>query len=250
MIKFFRKIRQNLLLKNKFKKYLVYAIGEIFLVVIGILLALSINNWNSNRIKDKIIRNYYERIISELNQEIISAERQKKQNHKLISYNQRALKILNSKNSDSLDILKDLLGATATNWISEYSFPITDEFLNQNFLSEIKNDSLKANFKYFSQVLKITEGLNGYNNDQYRMTIEPFFAKNINYSEVALKNYKKFLIDGGPKTDLRPFFENLELWNILTFKLESLEIEYQMFDKAIKAFKSLKSEIKTELEKK
>ena len=46
MIKFFRKIRQNLLAENKFRKYLVYAIGEIVLVVIGILIALSINNWN------------------------------------------------------------------------------------------------------------------------------------------------------------------------------------------------------------
>ena len=49
MIKFFRKIRQKLLSENKFSKYLVYAIGEIVLVVIGILIALQINNWNENR---------------------------------------------------------------------------------------------------------------------------------------------------------------------------------------------------------
>ncbi len=46
MIKFFRKIRQQLLTENKFSKYLLYAIGEILLVVIGILIALSINNKN------------------------------------------------------------------------------------------------------------------------------------------------------------------------------------------------------------
>ena len=46
MIKFFRKIRQKLLTENKFSKYLLYAIGEIVLVVIGILIALQINNWN------------------------------------------------------------------------------------------------------------------------------------------------------------------------------------------------------------
>ena len=49
MIKFFRKIRQNLLMENKTGKYFKYAIGEIVLVVIGILIALSINNWNDNR---------------------------------------------------------------------------------------------------------------------------------------------------------------------------------------------------------
>jgi hypothetical protein len=56
MIKFFRKIRQNMLTENKFSKYLIYAIGEIILVVIGILIALAINNWNTekeNQIKEK-----------------------------------------------------------------------------------------------------------------------------------------------------------------------------------------------------
>ncbi len=46
MISFFRKLRQQLIVENRFSKYLTYAIGEIFLVVIGILIALSINNWN------------------------------------------------------------------------------------------------------------------------------------------------------------------------------------------------------------
>ena len=49
MIKFFRKIRQNLLSERKIGKYLKYAIGEIVLVVVGILIALSINNWNEKR---------------------------------------------------------------------------------------------------------------------------------------------------------------------------------------------------------
>jgi len=49
MIKFFRTIRQNLLNEGKTSKYLKYAIGEILLVVIGILIALQINNWNQDR---------------------------------------------------------------------------------------------------------------------------------------------------------------------------------------------------------
>ena len=49
MIKLFRKIRYELIEKNKTGKYLKYAIGEILLVVIGILIALQINNWNTDR---------------------------------------------------------------------------------------------------------------------------------------------------------------------------------------------------------
>ena len=51
MIKFFRKIRYNLMEQNKTGKYLKYAIGEIILVMVGILLALQVNNWNDRRIK-------------------------------------------------------------------------------------------------------------------------------------------------------------------------------------------------------
>ena len=52
MIKFFRKIRYNLMEQNKTGKYFKYAIGEIILVVIGILIALSINNWNQARLEN------------------------------------------------------------------------------------------------------------------------------------------------------------------------------------------------------
>ncbi|MCF7560921.1 DUF6090 family protein [Sabulilitoribacter multivorans] len=61
MIKFFRKIRQKLLTENKFSKYLLYAIGEIVLVVIGILIALQINNWNEQK---KIKQNAKEALIA------------------------------------------------------------------------------------------------------------------------------------------------------------------------------------------
>ena len=53
MIKFFRKIRRKLLTENKFSKYLIYAIGEIFLVMIGIFLALQLNTWNDTKVKTR-----------------------------------------------------------------------------------------------------------------------------------------------------------------------------------------------------
>ncbi|MBC2846743.1 DUF6090 family protein [Winogradskyella flava] len=69
MIKFFRKIRQDLLSKGKTGKYLKYAIGEIVLVVIGILIALGINNWNENRKQNNIIRNFYYQLEGDLDDE-------------------------------------------------------------------------------------------------------------------------------------------------------------------------------------
>ena len=54
MLKFFRKIRQKLLTESIFSNYLIYAIEEIVLVVIGVLIKLKINNWNKNRINLKL----------------------------------------------------------------------------------------------------------------------------------------------------------------------------------------------------
>lgn len=53
MLKFFRRIRQRLINQGSFKNYLLYAVGEIVLVVIGILIALQVNNWNQDRILKK-----------------------------------------------------------------------------------------------------------------------------------------------------------------------------------------------------
>ena len=72
MIKFFRKIRQNLLLEGQTGKYFKYAIGEIVLVVIGILIALSINNWNEQRKEN----NNEQAILKRLEQEFLSNREQ------------------------------------------------------------------------------------------------------------------------------------------------------------------------------
>lgn len=67
MIKFFKKIRESLISQNKLGKYLVYAIGEIILVVIGILLALNINNKNEERINE--IK--FEKIFKEIQDDLV-----------------------------------------------------------------------------------------------------------------------------------------------------------------------------------
>ncbi len=76
MIKFFRKIRYDLMEKNKTGKYLKYAIGEIILVVIGILIALSINNWNEERKnilnESQLVKNIVEDLIEKYNKAVDS----------------------------------------------------------------------------------------------------------------------------------------------------------------------------------
>ena len=75
MIKIFRKIRQQLLTENKSSKYLIYAIGEIILVVIGILIALSINNWNESRKKKETLYNIYTIIKQDLETDLLNIDK-------------------------------------------------------------------------------------------------------------------------------------------------------------------------------
>ena len=97
MIKFFRQIRYKLMNENKTSRYLKYAIGEIILVVFGILIALQINNWNENR-KDSvqeiaILKSLQNDIQSDLRDLQYSIEFKKKM---LIEYN-NCLAILTDK---------------------------------------------------------------------------------------------------------------------------------------------------------
>lgn len=69
MIKIFRNIRRRMLGENRFTRYLLYAIGEIILVVIGILLALQINNWNEGRKEQKAEVSFLKGVKSDLKQD-------------------------------------------------------------------------------------------------------------------------------------------------------------------------------------
>lgn len=69
MLQFSRKIRKKILSKNQTTKYLLYAAGEIALVVMGILIALQINNWNDNRKNNNLEQEYLIRLHDDLEEE-------------------------------------------------------------------------------------------------------------------------------------------------------------------------------------
>ena len=89
MIHIFRRIRQKMLTENKFSRYLLYALGEIFLVIIGILIALQINNWNDKRIDKNQLNTSLHSMIEELNRnnQFLKTEKEDKQKRLLILNN-------------------------------------------------------------------------------------------------------------------------------------------------------------------
>jgi len=115
MIKFFREIRQKELTENKFGKYLTYAVGELILVVFGILIALSINNWNETR-KNKIAEaDYYCRILDdfEITEKLVNESLEQINNR--IGISKKIIADLNKTPNNKSEILNDFLNALSQN---------------------------------------------------------------------------------------------------------------------------------------
>ena len=105
MLRFFRQLRKDQLMSEMTRKYILYAIGEILLVVIGILIALQINNWNQQRIEENRIQTYYEQIRLELITELPQIEAFIEEHGMLIGMNERNLELLKRSDPDSLELI-------------------------------------------------------------------------------------------------------------------------------------------------
>ena len=111
MIRFFRTLRQRLLAENRFRKYLLYAIGEIVLVVIGILIALQINTWNEGRKAENLEQDYYCRLLEDVAldhvqvNELMAASKERLQAANL------ALRFLLTDHPKKLDVAREINNA-------------------------------------------------------------------------------------------------------------------------------------------
>ena len=151
MIKFFRHIRQNLLLEGKNGKpawpagrYLKYAIGEIVLVVIGILIALSINNWNTERINNNRVKQYAKSLVQDLENDIkminVSQFQAKKSFKRIDSLKSYILttELANLSNTNLYVLTHDIMYRPY-----EWNRSTFNEMKNSEILHNFKNDSLK-----------------------------------------------------------------------------------------------------------
>ncbi len=164
MIKFFRRIRQRLLSENppagragKFSKYLLYAIGEIILVVIGILIALQFNNWNIDKAeRDREVK-YLKNIVLDLEKDIASLEY-------LIEFRKGRIigdqELIDHMNGKSIDDIGRLTNNVVNSLMEERFTPNNSTFselANSGNLSLISNDSIKILLLDLNEVYKINE---------------------------------------------------------------------------------------------
>lgn len=158
MIKFFRKIRQRLLTENKFSKYLIYAIGEIILVVIGILIALQINNANEARKLRQVEYSYLERMVVDLKE---NKELWTQRYDSEVERAEAAREILRfsfSKNQDTIArVLRNwnIVASWTDLVINQVTF---NEMVSSGNLDLIKNDSIKLKLLDLDKQYQIIKG--------------------------------------------------------------------------------------------
>jgi hypothetical protein len=160
MIKFFRKIRQRLLTENKFSKYFLYAIGEIVLVVIGILIALSINNWNENFKNERLETNYLIRISKDLENDFLEfddAIKLAQERNNRVLFLQEALENPELVGDSTNYFVQSIItaGYTYIPAISNHSF---EELKSSGRLALIQDEELRVLIaKYYDFVFSTTQ---------------------------------------------------------------------------------------------
>jgi hypothetical protein len=240
MIKFFRKIRQNLIMENKTSKYFKYAIGEIVLVVIGILIALQINNWNEDR-KIKVNEQaYLTNMIKDVKEDIAFNGR-----NILSRYDKKVEALQQGKAyyqgtyqiQDTLVFLNELgYGAVFGNVIWAFKKTTYNQLLNTGDFKAIANDSLRESIlNYYNLLNTIEESSEGKKTGyvKYTNSLAPFNKEDPDF--ISKFDQRLFL----SKTKTEEFYRllNLELNLAYDIKSKSLAVN-ERAEKLIKLIES------------
>lgn len=156
MAKFFRRFRMNLLAENKFTKYLIYALGEITLVVIGILIALAINNHNQER----ITRRKEQKYLTGLRDDFQISKRKLTElirvNRSNLNGSKKLLKLITE--NDQLFDEVEFSTILVTTFSSDISFnpnnSLLHEIINSGSLKDISNDKLRVQLTHWISTME------------------------------------------------------------------------------------------------
>ena len=225
MLRFFSKMRLKLAAENKVSKYLRYAVGEIVLVVIGILIALQINSWNQDRLNRKTEKDYIIRLSNEIKTDTAYFNSLKNLFEEKETSLIRILKIWQKSVpviSDSMQYINDFI--SAGNISSWYIEPVTWTQLVQTGDLKLIRDQLLTDelFRYYNSIKRIADNYNQHptqlTNEARERWHEPFLQENPEESLIINKIPDRNVFDYIWKN--RKLYENLysalaysSMWN-------------------------------------
>jgi len=189
MIRLFKKTRQIFINEGKTSKYFKYAIGEIILVVIGILIALSINNWNENRKQKTIEKVYIENIKTDLELNLKSLQKYIAERNKTVASVEVVLAFFEARKN--IDVNKfNFHCLTVMEW---YPFENSDntyqELLNSGQLSILSNKIIKDNLQNLQNNLNTIRFIESEMEEDYERYLYDQFFETIDL-DTSLKNLK------------------------------------------------------------
>jgi len=172
MIKFFRQIRQSLLSEGKTGKYLKYAFGEIILVMIGILLALQVNNWNENRKAVKAQKRLLINLYEDLGSDSIFLEDNRQSLLRIIK-TQRQIQAVRKGQLKSTDINspQSIRGSFRNSSITKENHP--------DIATKVFNETLKEEIRAYYRLITSLENSYYQYDNVVKQTIRPYLAKNL-----------------------------------------------------------------------
>jgi len=240
MIGFFRKIRKQLADDNKPLKYARYAIGEIVLVVIGILIALQINNWNEEKKSISYELDQLREIKENLQETKMEIDNDIKFNSLTVKMYKR---ILNHMNSElPYDKSLDSAFFMFTKWESPFLPKNGYETLKLSGINIIKNQKLKKEIiKIYEQNFEFLVNDTDRGEWSFNQTVTtPFSAKFIKYFNDGNNKYAR-------PNDYEALKKNLEFENILRILIRKREASVNHYIKSTEDISSLITMIDTEL---
>ena len=196
MIKFFRNTRKQLFTENKFTKYLFYAIGEIILVVIGIVIALQFNNWNIDRIERQEEKKLYRNIQRQIEDDRKELTHFKAINNYFSATYKHANKIIRAQDftkSDSLALI-----AMGLSQYSDFnsSGNIYETLVNSGNLKLLKNDEITSSIQQLETTYINVNKLETIHWDIIMNELTPLLKSTVNYDAFkAVKPEKLYEVE-------------------------------------------------------
>ena len=221
MINFFRKTRKKMADDNKPMKYMRYAIGEIVLVVIGILIALQINTWNNDRINKIREIEILTGLRDEFEYNLISIQKDFIRNNNSIQYVDKIITIIRSEsfenNNEQLDSLLVNVGLFGS-FDARKGF--VQEIISSGKLDLLNNQKLKNQITTWSGLLEDANEDIMFRNDNYTHILMPYLIKYFPltngdlYKDLSLYS-KKYVVK---KLNKSPFKANFDKINLMEFE--------------------------------
>jgi hypothetical protein len=181
MFNFFRKIRQTLLLQGNTGQYLKYAIGEIALIVVGILIAVQINNWNQDRKEDKILKEYLGKIKSHTSEDLLVLDTITKYRTQMADICKKARVSILDKTEDQNLFLFMACGVVFADFYFKPNTGGYEALINSNYFGKINNTPLDSLLtKYHSLIDDIAENEKSYND--YMINQEAYLSTQFDLS--------------------------------------------------------------------